>query len=299
MFKPSLNIEQRGYEYGVKHLLSSRMGPLLDVLEKDLDLSREDLKKLLQLGAVYVKGARIFTDLLLEAETYVRVHTKPRRFPANDHLWRHRLVFSNENFAVVNKPAALPCHATVDNVQENVLAYLAEDLGETFFLTHRLDVPTQGLLVVAKTKKFQSAFNQLVAAREFQKFYRALVEVSHAEAPLVFPVPGFYRHHMQVSPRAPKIVTNEENPHSQICDLEILEARAFQPGLYEVLIQLHTGRTHQIRAQMAALGFPIQGDHLYGAKKINHEDKIALTACEIRFHDPFTQEDREFKLDRG
>lgn len=289
MSEPSLSLEQRGFEYGVKHLMTTRPGSLLDVLAECLTLPFEDLSYLLFLGAIYVQGQRVSQEFEVKLNTYIRVHTKPRRFPKNDGLWRERILFENKNFVAVNKPPGLPCHPSVDNIRENLLCYLQEDLKTEFFLTHRLDVPTSGILVVAKSKEFQSAFNLLLKNRGLRKIYRA---VCTGKAPQQ----GLHTHYMEPSPRAPKKVSAEFSEGQAICQLEVLSATALTGQTYEVNINLMTGRTHQIRAQLSRLGSPIQGDTMYGAEKIYADERIDLMACELQFADPLTQQAHHIKI---
>ncbi len=282
----------RGFEYGVKHIISPQSGDgphlISDVLLSNTDLDLSQIKNLLNLGAIYLNGQRLLEDFSVLEGSYLRVHTKPRRFPKNDGKWSERIIFENQHFIIVNKISGLPVHASVDNIRENVQAYLEETLQQPVFLTHRLDVPTRGLIVYGKTAEFQTAFNKMLIARELKKIYRARVTKS--------PNLGVLTHYMEPSPRAPKKVDRVEQPGWQNCVLEILSATELVDGTHELKIHLHTGRTHQIRAQLGFEGCPIIGDHAYGAEKIWHEEKIELEACELEFTNPLTGESHHFKI---
>lgn len=279
----------RGFEYGVRHILSPHSGLIFDVLLGILLIDEAELKSLFELGAVYLNHQRWRENTPVQAGDYIRVHTKPRRFPAHNIDWQQRLIFQNEHFVVVNKPAALPVHASVDNLRENVQAYLQRHLGQDLLLTHRLDVPTQGLLVYAKTKEFQSAFNTLIAQRGVRKIYRAQVQgPGPREDRLV--------HYMEPSPRAPKTVAAEMSAGWQECVLEITDRREVANGITELTIHLITGRTHQIRAQLAFVGFPILGDIAYGASPLYQDERISLAACELSFRDLLSDQDFSFAI---
>lgn len=267
----------RGFEYGVKHLLSPKSGLLSDVLLSTLELSEESFKELLALGSIYLEGQRLLENALVPEGAYVRLHSKPRRFPKNTFDWSQRVIFENNNFVVVNKPAALPVHPSVDNIRENLQVYLSEFLKTDLLITHRLDVPTSGLLVLAKTKGFLTLFNQLLVQRSVEKIYRARVQgVSLKE--------GLYTHYMEQSPRAPKRVQAEEFPEGLQCRLKVFDIRDDESE-QEVRIELLTGRTHQIRAQLSALGSPICGDVMYGATQKYDTEQIDLTAESLKFLD--------------
>jgi 23S rRNA pseudouridine1911/1915/1917 synthase len=264
---------------------------LSDVLLSTLELSWPEFEKILALGAIYLNQQRISENIEIKEQDYLRVHLKPRRFVPDDHQWSSRVVFQNEHFVVVRKISGLPVHASVDNIQENLHAYLSAHLNCKLYVTHRLDVPTRGLIVYAKTLEFQSAFNKLLIERGVHKVYRAQVEMP-ATAAAAGPVVGILIHYMEPSPRAPKVVAKTPARNDwQECVLEILEIDGSH-----LKILLHTGRTHQIRAQLGFEGFPTVGDHAYGAKKIFNEDRIELEACELRFQNPLTGEQHEFVI---
>lgn len=286
----------RGFEYGVKHIISppsshgdGRPQRVSDILLSILNLDSQQTGDLLYLGAVYLNGQRIQEDFSVSEGAYLRVHSKPRRFPANDGQWGQRIIFENDHFIIVNKPSGIPVHASVDNIRENVQKYLEQTLNQTVYVTHRLDVPTRGLMVYAKTPEFQSLFNKMLTAHELKKIYRAHVD---SEPPPV----GHLRHYMEPSPRAPKKVDKAPHPGWQECLLEILDDCLDSEGRHQLRIRLHTGRTHQIRAQLGFEGCPIRGDHAYGADKIWEEDRIELEACELEFVNPLTGENHQFKI---
>lgn len=271
------NLYSNGFEYGVRHLLSPKSGLISDVLLSTLNISKDDLQKLFPLGSVYLEGNRILNDQEIVEGAYLRVHTKPRRFPANTYDWSERILFNDENFVVVDKPAGLPVHASVDNAIENLQCYLKAFLKTELFISHRLDVPTSGLLVIAKNKNFLSLFNHLLAQRAVEKIYCARVQGLKLQE-------GLYTHYMEPSPRAPKKVQLEPNDLWQKCQLRVLDVQNF-PQLHEqkVRVELLTGRTHQIRAQLSALRAPICGDVLYGATKKYDFERIDLEAESLKF----------------
>lgn len=279
----------RGFEYGVRHIISPQSGGLCDLLLSTLDLSREHVDFLLDLGSVYLNHKRVTENLSVSQGDYLRVHTKPRRFLPNDGQWASRVLFENEHFILANKVSGLPVHASVDNRRENLQAYLEQTLNTQLFVTHRLDVPTRGLIVYAKTPTFQMAFNKLLQQREMRKIYRAVVEGQGLKS-------GLITHYMEPSPRAPKTVSRTFHEGWQECLLEILNVKELPEGQSEIRIQLLTGRTHQIRAQMGFEKHPLAGDHAYGAQKLWDEDRIELEACELVFSNPLTGEFHHFAI---
>jgi 23S rRNA pseudouridine1911/1915/1917 synthase len=266
----------RGYEYGVIHHLVQKTSPLKDVLTQELALTNEQIEFLKPFHAFYLNNLRLKqTDFLATAheKDYLRVHTLPRRFSTAELQDRNRIIFENDDFLIFNKPNGVPCHATVDNYTENVIFYLKNLLQKDLYVTHRLDNPTQGLLLLAKNQKFQTRFNQLLKNGSVQKIYSAVVEKNPPWQPGTV-----LTHYMLPSPRAPKVVSKQPCENSLLCQLKILSHQDQQ-----IKIELLTGRTHQIRAQLASEGYPILGDHLYGAQMRLEGEKIALTAVELQF----------------
>ncbi len=109
----------------------------------------------------------------------------------------------------------------------------------------------------------QSYFNQLRAEGRERKLYRAQVAGNYdGELELT--------HYMEPSPKAPKNVSRLAVPGWPACRLRILDSEYHSAlGVTDLVIELQTGRTHQIRSQLSSEGFPIIGDVMYGAKVEN------------------------------
>ncbi|MBK9294641.1 MAG: RluA family pseudouridine synthase [Oligoflexia bacterium] len=234
----------------------------------------ESLEFLINLGAVYVNKNRILdAAFILHSQDQVRVHLEPKRYPFNIKELQKNIIFQTQDFVIFNKPSGLPMHATLDNAKENLSAAFETKL----YVTNRLDVPTSGLVLLAKNKNYQAHYNQLLSDRKVKKIYQALTTTK--------PETGLIRHFMVESLRSPKTVITEQEFEGRgknvdpiikydECLLEILSVKSFEfnvgkkiptmaPGFLSE-INLITGRTHQIRAQLSKLGSPIVGDEMYG-----------------------------------
>ncbi len=266
----------RGKKYGVEHLLTANKGSLQSILLQQAGIDADQTQFLLSLGSIYWNQNRCLENVQVKQGDYLRIHKEPRRFPVSELRWPEALVFENEEILVINKPSGLPVHSTVDNIQENLLALISQKINQPLHVTHRLDVATEGLLVLAKSKQAQSEFNILLMQGKVRKFYRAQV---HGEnLPL-----GEMIHWMEPSPRAPKKVSAEAHAGWLCCRLLVLEQKIIGENLSEVTLELLTGRTHQIRAQLSAAGFPVLGDLAYGSQtRLASFEKIRLQSFELQ-----------------
>ncbi|MFM1893325.1 MAG: RluA family pseudouridine synthase [Crocinitomicaceae bacterium] len=199
-----------------------------------------------------------------------------------------RILFEDNHLLAINKLASeiVQGDKTGDpTLPDAIKAYLKErdhKPGNVFCgVIHRLDRPTSGLVLFAKTSKALERMNTQFREKEIEKTYLALVEGSlEGKGTLV--------NHLR---------KNEKQNKSYVVDQSMgKEARL----RYEVIqafnhyslvrITLETGRHHQIRCQFAHLGFPIKGDLKYGAKRSNKDGSIGLHASTLSFNHPTTKE---------
>jgi len=157
--------------------------------------------------------------------------------------------------------------------------------GEVFLgVVHRLDRPTTGIVVFARTSKALSRMNELFSNRETQKTYWAVVKnkPEKSQDKLVHYIKRNEKNNTS------KAHLNEV-PDSKLASLEYKIIKELTN--YTALeIELHTGRHHQIRAQLAAIGSPIKGDLKYGFDRSNPDGGIHLHARKLSFTHPVSKE---------
>jgi len=157
--------------------------------------------------------------------------------------------------------------------------------GEVYLgVVHRLDRPTTGIVVFARTSKALIRLNELFKNRETQKTYWAIVKnkPSQNEANLVH----FLKRNEKNNTSKAHI---KEVPESKMASLDYKIIKELN-NYFALEINLHTGRHHQIRAQLSAIGAPIKGDLKYGFDRSNPDGGIHLHARKLAFIHPVTKE---------
>lgn len=176
-------------------------------------------------------------------------------------------------------------------LSEVVKEYIKEKYnkpGDVFLgVVHRLDRPTTGIVVFAKTSKALERLNTMFSTRETKKTYWAIVKNQPPKTE------DTLTHFLK---RNPKNNTSKahlkEVPESKkaILDYKIIQKL---DNYYVLEINLHTGRHHQIRAQLTAIGCPIKGDLKYGFDRSNQDGGIHLHARKLTFIHPVSKENIE------
>lgn len=201
-----------------------------------------------------------------------------------------QVVYEDNHIIIVNKESGeiVQGDKTGDTpLSDIVKQYLKEKYqkpGEVFLgVVHRLDRPVCGLVVFARTSKALSRLNKMFAEGEVHKTYWAITKNTPKESA------GQLTHWL---------VRNEQQNKSYAYDREkpkakkaILDYRVIGHSENYCLIEVHllTGRHHQIRCQLAAIGCPIRGDLKYGAKRSNPDGSISLQSHYLEFVHPVSK----------
>ena len=199
------------------------------------------------------------------------------------------VIFHDKHLAVVWKPSGLLSVAAPKRGSDaNMVSTLARVFGACHPV-HRLDEGTSGLMLVARTLTAQSLLKDLLAEREIEREYLALVRGHFPAAPLrVETMLGRHPHtglRASVQPGAP-----QEAKHA-VTHLSLVETL---PGASLVRARLESGRTHQIRIHLSESGYPVLGDQLYGRQSDRSLRRMALHAAVLAFKHPQTGERLRF-----
>jgi 23S rRNA pseudouridine1911/1915/1917 synthase len=233
-------------------------------------------------GAAAGKSARLVGGEEVELE---RLDSKTRSVLEPQEVGL-RVVYEDEHLLVVDKPAGVVAHPSAGHdtgtLVHGVLAHgAAGGDAERPGIVHRLDRDTSGLLVVARSELAHERLKRLVQRRQLERTYLALVRgrprsrAGRIEAPI-----GRDRR----DPTRQSLDT--ERPRDAVTHFELVE----QLDEYALLrVRLETGRTHQIRVHLGAIGLPVVGDPVYGVPEPALGRQF-LHATRLAFTHPFTGE---------
>jgi 23S rRNA pseudouridine1911/1915/1917 synthase len=202
-----------------------------------------------------------------------------------------RILFEDNHLLIVNK---LPSEIVQgDKTGDEPLSELLKLFikkkynkpGNVFMgVVHRLDRPVSGAVVFAKTSKALTRLNKMVKERAIKKTYRAIVKEPPPNES------GTLKHFIVRNPKKNKSFAYKkpvDNSKEAVLSYRLIAA---SNDYYLLEIDLHTGRHHQIRAQLAAIGCPIKGDLKYGFPRSNPDASISLHARKVEFIHPVKKE---------
>ncbi|MFT5862020.1 MAG: 23S rRNA pseudouridine1911/1915/1917 synthase [Flavobacteriales bacterium] len=182
--------------------------------------------------------------------------------------------------------------APLSDVVKEYIAKKYDKPGAVFLGTvHRLDRPTSGIVIFARTSKALPRLNKMFAERQTQKTYWALVKNLPPEES------GTLTHYLKRNPKQNKSYAYiKEVPDSKKAILDYRVIKKLKT-FYLLEIDLHTGRHHQIRSQLTAIGCPIKGDLKYGFDRSNKDGSISLLARKLTITHPVKKEEITFIAD--
>ena len=246
--------------------------------------SRSQIQKLISSKNITINNSSIKSSTEIKYNDKITIKIpKIDKTPLIASEIKIEIIYQNSELLIVNKPHGIVVHPSKGHSNDTVInALLGMDikfeanLGQTKpFLVHRLDKDTSGLLLVAKNEKMYSYLTEIQKKRKIKKHYLAVIkgvpDKKYATIDASISRNKSHRKKMSVNSKGRKSLTTykviKSNDSMSLIELE-----------------LHTGRTHQIRVHMQALGHPIIGDTLYG-KKSKLIDRQLLHAYKLEFKD--------------
>lgn len=202
-----------------------------------------------------------------------------------------QIVFEDNHLIIINKKVGQLVQedktgdeALIDSVK-NFIKERDQKPGNVFVgLVHRIDRPTSGLVIYAKTSKALTRITKMIKDREVKKTYWAIV--SKGDIPQSQKLVNYLKKN-EKNNRTSVFIKPTEGAKEAILTYNIIKTL----DNYLLLeIDLETGRHHQIRAQLSKIGVPIRGDLKYGAPRSNPDGGISLHARKLEFIHPVTKE---------
>ncbi len=235
------------------------------------DISRSLVQTMIADGLVLVNGRASKPGYMLRAGDSVQIsELRPKQLPSKAQPLALPLdiVYEDQDLLVVNKPTGLVVHPAPGHVEDTLVNALVArypnlqsvegDLRPG--IVHRLDKDTSGLIIIAKNAQTQTALAEQMQEHAIIKRYLALVEgvVSLDQGSIDAPIGRNPRHRQQMAIMA-------SGSREAITHFRVLQRFSRHTLL---LLQLETGRTHQIRVHLKAIGHPVVGDPVYGSGNV-------------------------------
>lgn len=258
--------------------------------------SRSYLQKLIKEGYVYLNTEKVRkTGFLLKekGEILVEIPPKPELIPESFPL---EIIYEDSDILVISKKAGLITYSP-QHLSGTLINALLNYLGKgKFFLVHRLDKDTSGVLLVAKNEESVQDLKAQFKARKVKKTYLALVEghIRPEEGIIEAPIGRSENNPTKMS-ILPKGEGRQASTRFKVKEYLPAEKAGLDNFSFLEVIP-HEGRTHQIRVHLSSISHPILGDKIYGSKK--QKLKISrqfLHAWKLKFRHPKTKKIIEFK----
>lgn len=191
------------------------------------------------------------------------------------------ILFEDDDFLAVNKPAGLPTQLSVDKKRECLYEVLRPHYNY-LGLHHRLDVPTSGVILLTKSERANKPLSDLFRERKITKEYLAICWKTPAQDK--FQIENYLKE-KKIAPGKKKMVAVHSGGDPAFTTFEVLERFSDQASLVKAFPR--TGRMHQIRVHLSQLGHPILGDALYFRADRKYP-RLMLHAYQLIFTHPFT-----------
>ena len=278
------------YELNITDYSSTKNGEVYEVLKNILHLSDHEISQCKFDGEILVNGEKVHVNSHMKVSDVLLVH-----FPedTNTELLEEideipNILYETEDFVAVNKPSGIPTHASNNHLSDStgsilVSHYQKQGIPFTVRSIGRLDNEVSGIVLFAKNQPAASRLNAERTNGKLKKIYIAYAEGTFEKKDDIISLPlakgeGLER------------IVDEENGQKAITRYQVMEEREINGFSFSVLaVTILTGRTHQIRAHMKAIGHPLLGDSLYGGNT-EFIGRVSLHAAKMEFLSPFTNE---------
>ena len=264
-------------------------------LAKELNISRSKVQKLIKQGLVTVNEKVISSNYIVKVGDFISVNDdldydislEPEDIEID-------VVYEDCDLLVINKASGMVVHPAPGHYSHtlvNALLYRFQISGgekNRPGIVHRLDKDTSGLMMVAKNEKTHDKLSRMIANKEVERHYLAIVDgvIKHDTGTIDAPI-GRDANNRQ------KMAVTDVHGKEAVTHFRVLETFS-NHTLVECILE--TGRTHQIRVHMAYIGYPVSNDPLYGRGKSTEFGQM-LHSKSIKFKHPTTGKELFFEVD--
>jgi tRNA pseudouridine32 synthase/23S rRNA pseudouridine746 synthase len=269
-----------------KHIQLEKSQTALECLSENIDLSNQQLKKIMHNGAVWLENS-YGINRIRRAKKMLR-HKDWLHFYYNIEIQNEkplpaRLISDEGDYSVWDKPCGMYSQGTKWGDHCSIYRWAENNLQpqRPAFIVHRLDKSANGLIILAHKKKVAAKFGKIFENRGIYKKYRVVVEGELTSADLP-------------EKKLPCEISNILDDKPAISEILSFE---YDKINFQTTVELNikTGRKHQIRRHLSGLGFPVVGDRLYGANNLKVD--LQLSSIELAFICPVTSVQKKFKLE--
>ena len=264
-------------------------------LAKELNISRSKVQKLIKQGLVTVNEKVVSSNYIVKCGDFISVDDDlDYEISVEAEDIDIDVVYEDSDLLVINKASGMVVHPAPGHYSHtlvNALLYRFQISGGEKYrpgIVHRLDKDTSGLMMVAKGEKTHEKLSRMIANKEVERHYLAIVDgvVKHDTGTIDAPI-GRDANNRQ------KMAVTDVHGKEAVTHFRVLETFS-NHTLVECI--LDTGRTHQIRVHMAYIGHPVSNDPLYGRGKSTEFGQM-LHSKSIKFKHPTTGKELFFEVD--
>lgn len=264
-------------------------------LAKELNISRSKVQKLIKQGLVTVNEKVVSSNYIVKCGDLISVNDDLNfEYSLEAEDIDIDVVYEDSDLLVINKASGMVVHPAPGHYSHtlvNALLYRFQISGGEKYrpgIVHRLDKDTSGLMLVAKGEKTHEKLSRMIANKEVERHYLAIVDgvIKHDTGTIDAPI-GRDANNRQ------KMAVTDVHGKEAITHFRVLETFS-NHTLVECILE--TGRTHQIRVHMAYIGHPVSNDPLYGRGKSTEFGQM-LHSKSIKFKHPTTGKEMFFEVD--
>ncbi len=236
----------------------------------------------LKIGTIYkalrnkdirVNGIKISENVMVNQGDELTVYITDDLLYGVKSLTEKNVIYNDENIVILYKPQDM---LVVSQGDEPGLDTLAKDLlGYTIYPCHRIDRNTSGIVIFAKNKESEESMSEMIKNHLLRKFYRCTV-VGHPKNKKATLTAYLFK-----DSKTSRVIVSNEKKKGYVEIITKYEVISYNNnGTADLEVQLVTGRTHQIRAHLAFIGYPILGDGKYGKNETNKKFKLVKQELE-------------------